>query len=70
MHRDRGVKLDRYRHFGVPEYWIVDIDARTVDVLRSSEGWLATVVREGERLSWTPVAGGPTLDVAVLDILP
>jgi Uma2 family endonuclease len=20
-HRDRGIKLERYRHFGVPEYW-------------------------------------------------
>ena len=69
-HRDRGVKLERYRHFEVPEYWIVDLDARTVDVHRLSGGYVAMVVRERERLQWTPVAGGPTLDVAVADILP
>jgi len=28
-HRDRGIELERYRHFGVPDYWIVDIDQRT-----------------------------------------
>lgn len=32
--RDRGIKLERYRHFGVGEYWIVDADRGTVEVWR------------------------------------
>ncbi len=30
--RDRGVKLDLYRRQGVAEYWIVDLDAKSVEV--------------------------------------
>src|SRR5438067_7715755 len=30
--RDRTLKRDRYRHFGVPEYWIVDRDAGEIVV--------------------------------------
>ncbi len=31
-HIDRTVKFERYAHFGIPEYWIVDTDTRTVEV--------------------------------------
>jgi len=30
--RDRTVKYERYAYFGVPEYWIVNTDAQTVEV--------------------------------------
>ncbi len=30
--RDRTVKYERYAYFGVPEYWIVNADAQTVEV--------------------------------------
>jgi len=70
-HRDRGTKLERYRHFGVPDYWIVDIDQRAVEVWRFAEGASEPEVLEaGEHFAWTPVPGGPTLEVAVADILP
>lgn len=36
--RDRGAKLDLYRRQGVPEYWIVDPDARSVAVWRFAAG--------------------------------
>jgi len=32
--RDRGVKRDIYAHAGVPEYWIVDLAGRRVEVYR------------------------------------
>jgi Uma2 family endonuclease len=70
-HRDRGIKLERYRHFGVPEYWIVDMDARAIEVWRlAASAQTAVVVREGEVLSWTPVGGGPRLEVPVAELLP
>jgi Uma2 family endonuclease len=31
---DRGRKLQTFARFGVPEYWIVDPDAPSVEVLR------------------------------------
>src|SRR5690606_4698290 len=37
-HRDRGIKLERYRHFGVPEYWIVDGDRNAIEVWPLGEG--------------------------------
>jgi Uma2 family endonuclease len=70
-HRDRGIKLERYRHFGVPEYWIVDLDARAIEVWRLGAGaQTAERAIEGEVLTWTPVSGRPTLDVQVTELLP
>ena len=69
-HRDRGVKLERYRHFGVPEYWIVDLDARAVEVWRLAEAADAPeVVGASERLRWRAVEGGPTFEAPVEKIL-
>jgi len=70
--RDRGVKLERYRHFQVPEYWIVDAGARSVDIWRFARGAEAAEVVAGPdgRLAWTPVPGAPTLDVALAELLP
>jgi Uma2 family endonuclease len=68
-HRDRGVKLERYRHFGVPEYWIVDLEAKAVEVWRLAEGAQAAEVVGAEgQLRWAPLEDGPTLEVAVRDI--
>jgi len=69
-HRDRGIKLERYRHFAVPEYWIVDLGGRCLEVWRLGDGADAPeVVGAGERLLWTPVEGGPPLDIAVDEVL-
>jgi Uma2 family endonuclease len=68
-HRDRGIKLERYRHFGVPEYWIVDLDARSVEVWRWAEGAnVHEMVDDEGKVSWTPSIGGPTLQIRVAEI--
>lgn len=41
--RDREVKRKLYALYGVREYWIVDPDAKSIEVLRRQEGALHTV---------------------------
>lgn len=70
-HRDRGIKLDRYRHFRVPVYWIVDLAEGSIEIWRLAEGAEAPEVLPATgRLRWAPVKGGPTLDIPVADIVP
>lgn len=67
--RDRGSKLERYRLYGVPEYWIVDPDKETVDVWRLGEGASDPVVLErADTLRWEPVAGKATLEIALQEL--
>ena len=64
--RDRGTKLRRYRHFGVGEYWIVDPDARTVEIWKLAAGAEEPLVVGGEdHIRWTPLAGGDTLEAPI-----
>lgn len=55
---DRRVKRVRYQHEGVPEYWIVDIDARLV------ERWTPTDDRPeiiSQEIEWNPVGAAERL---------
>lgn len=36
-HYDRGLKRRRYQRAGVPEYWVVDIDARAIERWRPDD---------------------------------
>lgn len=59
--RDRGIKLDRYRRFGVGEYWIVDPGEQAIEVWDLKDGATEAVqyARDG-RLPWAPAgASGP-----------
>jgi Uma2 family endonuclease len=65
--RDRTVKRERYAHYGVSEYWIVDLDHRRVEVYRLREdAGRATVVED--RLLWQPMANGPVLELNLADL--
>lgn len=62
--RDRSLKLDRYRLYGVPEYWVVDPVDATVEVWRLAEGAKEPVVQTCEdTLAWTPEGGAPVLEI-------
>ena len=66
---DRGQKARLYAKHGIPEYWIVNLNARTLEIRRGpraeTEDWFETLVyREGE----TATANGTP--VAISDLLP
>jgi len=67
--RDRGIKLDTYRQFGVGEYWVVDPEVGTVAVWELAEGSANPSVHEaGDVLARRP-AGAPSelrIDIGVL----
>jgi Uma2 family endonuclease len=67
--RDRGIKRERYEAYGVPEYWIIDTDAKQVEVLRLTGGVLRRVEIANDFLRWQPVAGGPELVIDVPHLL-
>jgi Uma2 family endonuclease len=48
---DRGKKRDLYREKGVPQYWIVDIDSRTIDRWRPDD---MTPETRTDLLAWQP----------------
>ena len=60
--RDRGIKRRLYQEAGIPEYWIVDLDARLIERWRPGD---ARPEIAFETLSWS-LPGGPsgTLNVA------
>jgi len=45
---DRGRKMQAVARFGVPEYWIVDPRAKTVEVYRLAHAGFAQVQKAGE----------------------
>lgn len=59
--RDRGIKRERYAHFGVPEYWVVDPVAKRIEIHRLNEGHVQPAEIAGESLIWQPIPGGPSL---------
>ena len=63
--RDRGIKRERYARFGVPEYWIVDMERRQIEVCRPSAD--PQVIRD--LLRWQPYTDGPVLEIDVQELI-
>lgn len=59
---DRGLKRRFYQRAGIPEYWIVDLDARLVERWRPGDQRPEVL---GEALAWQPAPHRPPL---VLDL--
>ena len=59
---DRGEKRDLYRRKAVPQYWVVDTDARTVERYLPDDSTPKTF---SETLEWQPDAAVPPLGVAL-----
>ncbi len=62
---DLGPKLSLYAASGVPEYWILDLASRALQVCRQPDGDVyqdTAVFREGE----TVIVNGGTIEVAAL----
>ena len=59
LRRDRQVKLTLYANAGIPEFWIVNLEVREVEIYRSPAGdTYASVERKGPA------------DVATIEALP
>ncbi len=68
--RDLGLKLDRYRLFGVAEYWVIDPDERAVLVWRLAEGASEPLaLGPADTLRWQPIADGPLFETSVAELL-
>ncbi|HEU4561385.1 MAG TPA: Uma2 family endonuclease [Longimicrobium sp.] len=68
--RDRKLKRERYAHFGVPEYWIVDPVARRIEVHRTTADQARRTQIVTESFAWEPITGGPVLTLSVADLIP
>ena len=58
---DRQLKRRRYQRAGVPEYWIVDLDARVIERWRPGDERPEVLA---DRLRWSP-GGGLSLEIDV-----
>jgi Uma2 family endonuclease len=62
---DRGLKRRFYQRAGVPEYWIVDPDARMVERWRPGDERAQLLE---ERIVWTPGGASVTLEIDLEDM--
>jgi Uma2 family endonuclease len=64
---DRFTKRRLYQEFGVPWYWIVDIDGRAAEIWTPDATFPSI---ERERLVWQPQGAAEPLVIALADVLP
>lgn len=66
---DRGVKVPLYAKHGIPEVWIVDLEASIVRFFRRPQGDCYLEVTETDRPGPTPLAALPGANVDLSGIL-
>jgi Uma2 family endonuclease len=70
LRKDRGLKLALYARFGVPEYWIVNVQNSTVEVYRDPDpeaGRYRTAATYGKDATLSPTSvSGVTISLAEL----
>jgi Uma2 family endonuclease len=67
--RDRGLKLERYRRYGVHTYWVVDPADETVEVWDLAAGASLPIAQgKADMVWWTPRQSGPRLEIALRDL--
>ncbi len=64
MDRDLGDKRELYRTHGVPEYWFIDVEARTATVWTLTDGEYVTLPLNPDGQIRSRVLEGFTVDVA------
>jgi Uma2 family endonuclease len=70
LRKDRLIKRGLYARAGVPEYWIVNLDERVVEVHRDPrDGAYATVTTHGEGQVLRPAAFDD-IEVPIAEVLP
>lgn len=67
--QDRGRKLRIYAERGVPEYWIVDVVARRIEVFRDPSGSTFASARVFERGEEIALLRFPDVTVRVSDVM-
>jgi Uma2 family endonuclease len=66
---DRGVKLPLYAKHGIPEVWIVDLEASLVRFYRQPQGDRYLDESETDRPGPTPLAAAPGVTVDLSGVL-
>jgi Uma2 family endonuclease len=61
---DRVAKRTMYREQGVPEYWIIDLDARTVERSTPADSRVDVLA---DRIDWLPIGASTALSIELAD---
>ncbi|MBI5480724.1 MAG: Uma2 family endonuclease [Deltaproteobacteria bacterium] len=70
LRKDRDVKADLYAAAAIPDYWLIDLEERAVEVFRDPvAGRYSTVTRHGRTEALRPTAFAD-LEVALAEVLP
>ncbi len=67
--RDRGLKRQRYEHYGVPEYWVIDAESRVVEIHRHDGRGYPPPQMIRDRWLWPPMPNGPALELSLPTLL-